>query len=408
MLPSQLILDFNGRRLQGARPFAVFEAKNGAWAWDRQYSELPFEAGRGDIFDEVQRALKWARAQIGPRGAAIGFFSYDAARHIEPRAFGSSASGDDLQIPDARLVFYEQLEATDNPLPEQRAASRHHASRTTPSRITDYLGTVARIKEYIAAGDIYQANLTQRFSAPLPCAPAEIYERLRATHPMPFSALLEWDDLAIISNSPEQFLTLKNRQLITQPIKGTARRGVNDEEDAKLKVALQNSEKDRAENVMIVDLLRNDLGRVCEWGSVRVPSLFEVQTFPTLHHLVSTVTGTLRDELDGVDALRAAFPCGSITGAPKIRAMQIIDELETVRRGVAMGTIGYFGFDGDMEWNVAIRTITCKDDTAYYHVGGGIVADSVAESEHEEMLLKAQALQAVLPVEQVAPPFGSD
>ncbi|HVF11050.1 MAG TPA: chorismate-binding protein, partial [Abditibacteriaceae bacterium] len=146
------------------------------------------------------------------------------------------------------------------------------------------------------------------------------------------------------------------------------------------------------------DLLRNDLGRVCEWGSVRVPSLFEVQTFPTLHHLVSIVTGTLRDGLDGVDALRAAFPCGSITGAPKIRAMQIIDELEPVRRGIAMGALGYFGCDGDMEWNVAIRTITCKNGVAYYHVGGGIVADSIAEREYEEMLLKAQALEGVLRV----------
>ncbi len=174
------------------------------------------------------------------------------------------------------------------------------------------------------------------------------------------------------------------------------RRGATPNEDEYSKEALRNSTKDRAENVMIVDLLRNDLGRVCKWGSVRVPQLFEVQSFPTLHHLVSTVAGELRPEFDDVDAMRACFPCGSITGAPKIRAMQIIDELEPVRRGVAMGAIGYFGFNGDMDWNVAIRTITCKNDTAYFHVGGGIVADSTPQDEYSEMLLKERALRAAL------------
>ncbi|HVF10350.1 MAG TPA: aminodeoxychorismate synthase component I, partial [Abditibacteriaceae bacterium] len=405
MLPSRLVLDFNGRRLQGARPFAVFEAKNGAWTWQAEYSGFPFHNGRGDTFSEVQRALQWSRSHIGSQGAAIGFFSYDAARQIEPRAFGISPPTDDLQVPDARLVFYEKVEATNTQPPPHRTSSPPQRRLTSHSPLLTprYLSAIARIQEYIAAGDIYQANFTQHFAAALPCPPDELYERLRATHPMPFSALLAWHDLAVISNSPERFLKLKNRRLSAQPIKGTIRRGRDDEEDEQLKLALQNSEKDRAENVMIVDLLRNDLGRVCEWGSVRVPSLFEVQTFPSLHHLVSTVTGTLRDGLDGVDALRAAFPCGSITGAPKIRAMQIIDELEPVRRGVAMGAIGYFGFDGDMEWNVAIRTITCKNNRAYYHVGGGIVADSVAEHEYAEMLLKARALEGVLHALQVAP-----
>jgi para-aminobenzoate synthetase component 1 len=199
-----------------------------------------------------------------------------------------------------------------------------------------------------------------------------------------------------VSQSPERFLRLEGSTLTAQPIKGTARRGNTQEEDKYAKEALRNSTKDRAENVMIVDLLRNDLGRVCQWGSVRVPQLFEVQSFPTLHHLVSTVTGELRPERCGVDAIQACFPCGSITGAPKIRAMQIIDELEPVRRGVAMGAIGYFGFNGDMDWNVAIRTITCENNTAYFHVGGGIVADSTPQDEYSEMLLKAQALRAAL------------
>lgn len=195
--------------------------------------------------------------------------------------------------------------------------------------------------------------------------------------------------------SPRPFVTHRG-VLQAQPIKGTARRGATQSEDEYSKEALRNSVKDRAENVMIVDLLRNDLGRVCKWGSVRVPQLFEVQSFPTLHHLVSSVSGELRAECDGVDAMRACFPCGSITGAPKIRAMQIIDELEPARRGAAMGAIGYFGFNGDMDWNVAIRTVTCKNNTAYFHVGGGIVADSAAQDEYSEMLLKAQALRAAL------------
>jgi para-aminobenzoate synthetase component 1 len=220
-------------------------------------------------------------------------------------------------------------------------------------------------------------------------------------NPAPFSALLEWDDLAIVSNSPERFLRLRGREVLAQPIKGTIKRGQTPAEDEKLQRELENSAKNRAENVMIVDLMRNDLGRVCEFGSVRVPKLCEIETFPTLHHLVSDVTGTLRKKCDGLDLIRACFPCGSITGAPKIRAMQIIDQMEPAQRGVAMGAVGYFAFDGDMEWNVAIRTITCKNDTAYFHAGGGIVADSEAQSEHDEVMLKAKALLAALkPQEQ--------
>ncbi|MBV9471016.1 MAG: aminodeoxychorismate synthase component I, partial [Abitibacteriaceae bacterium] len=312
----------------------------------------------------------------------------------------SNSPSDDLGVPDIRLVFYEALEESHHlpasPLPAVDEDKQRKAINALPVAQPDYLQAVTKIQEYIAAGDIYQANFTQRFQSPLPCPPQELYEHLRHAHPMPFSALLEWDDLAIVSNSPERFLKLENQQLTAQPIKGTIRRGYNTEEDGQLKEVLQYSLKDRAENVMIVDLLRNDLGRVCDWGTVAVPHLFEVETFPTLHHLVSTVTGTLRDDLDGVDAIRAAFPCGSITGAPKIRAMQIIDELEPVRRSVAMGAIGYFGFNGDMEWNVAIRTITCIRDKAYFHVGGGIVADSRPDSEYAEMLLKAQGLKRAL------------
>lgn len=392
-----LIFDFEGRRLQGLRPFALFEARGQVWQWEGTPTSWPFQDGAGDALAEVQHALRWARQHISSAGAAIGFISYDYARQLEPRAFGAISPASDLGVPDIRLAFCEQLEISTPPLAPQ--PEPHQPERQPPAvELTnaDYLATVAQIQDYIAAGDIYQANLTQRFAAPLPCPPRALYERLRRAHPMPFSALLEWDDLAIVSNSPERFLKLEGRHLIAQPIKGTMRRGQSEGEDQQFKQILFDSIKDRAENVMIVDLLRNDLGRVCDYGTIAVPQLFAVETFPTLHHLVSTVTGTLRAGLDGVDALRAAFPCGSITGAPKIRAMQIIDELEPVRRGVAMGTLGYFGFNGDMEWNVAIRTITCVNGMAYLHVGGGIVADSLPEAEYAEMMLKAKALMLAL------------
>ncbi|MDQ3812549.1 MAG: aminodeoxychorismate synthase component I [Armatimonadota bacterium] len=397
MLARRLILDFAGQRREGVQPFALFEAKADAWTWRAMSAAFPFRDGHGDTLVEIQRALRWCHEHVGPAGAAIGFVSYDAARQIEPRAFAANSPPDDLNVPDVRLVFCETVIPTADFKPTRQDTLSARSLRTQDSGLsTSYYNTIRRIQEYIAAGDIYQANLTQRFEATLSCSPRELYERLYAAHPMPFSALLEWDDLAVVSNSPERFLSLKDRHLLAQPIKGTIRRGATREEDEQLKLALLRSTKDRAENVMIVDLLRNDLGRVCEWGSVQVPRLFEVQTFPTLHHLVSTVTGTLRDDLDGVAAFRAAFPCGSITGAPKIRAMQIIDELEPVRRGIAMGAIGYFGFDGSMEWNVAIRTAICQAGRVYFHVGGGIVADSDPSAEGEEMLLKARALFGVV------------
>jgi para-aminobenzoate synthetase component 1 len=397
MQSRQFILDFDGERITGENPFAVFESKNGTFTWrefGRSPTEFPLHRRQPN---SLLQALKFAfdRAQIAvnsPTGGAIGFISYDFARQLEPRAFGSSAP-DDLQIPDIRLTFFDHI--------ERSAVRGQQSALTSPTPQAQkpkpqYLAAVAQIQDYIAAGDIYQANLTQRFEASLPYSPVQLYERLNALNGAPFSALLEWDDLAIVSNSPERFLCLRGREVLAQPIKGTIRRGQTPQEDEALKNELENSAKNRAENVMIVDLLRNDLGRVCEFGSVQVPRLCDVQTIPTLHHLVSDASGTLRVDLDGLDLINACFPCGSITGAPKIRAMQIIDELEPVRRGVAMGAIGYIGFNGDMEWNVAIRTITCKNDTAYFHVGGGIVADSEAQSEHDEVMLKAQALMAAL------------
>jgi aminodeoxychorismate synthase component I len=388
-----LLLDFNGRRLQGARPFAVFEAKGDTWTYRPSSTGLPFREGHNGAWDALRATF--AQTQEGyPDGAALGYFSYDFARTLEPRAFPAATIPQDQPIPDVRLVFFEELQ--DVP----QARQNPHNSISTAAKMQDvdseYVQAIQTIQRYIAQGDIYQANYARRFESAMPCPALELYEQLTTVNPAPFSALLEWDDFAIVSNSPERFLKLQNGHIMAQPIKGTAPRGKNALEDAALKATLQASEKDRAENVMIVDLLRNDFGRVCRYGSVQVPQLFEVQTFPTLHHLVSTVTGELRSDCNALDAFAATFPCGSITGAPKIRAMQIIDELESTRRGASFGAIGYFAFNGDMEWNVAIRTLTCKDGIASFHAGGGIVEGSEATSEYREMQLKALALQRAL------------
>jgi aminodeoxychorismate synthase component I len=362
------ILDFNDTRIEGAHPFAVCE----------RFAELP--------------ALLRDGARRFPEGGALGFWSYEAAHKWEPRAWSTVQAG---QLPPFRLVFYRELKRTDSPLPTVQAPVLKDVPDEQSAR-DFYLAGVGRIKTLIAAGDIYQANLTHRFQLETPHSPTEVYERLRALGNAPRGALLEWDDFSIVSNSPETFLTLRNGVLESKPIKGTIGRGKTAHEEQQLKAQLRGSAKDRAENVMIVDLLRNDLGRVCEFGSVEVPQLWAIETYPTLHHLVSTVRGKLRGDLQPLDAFRAAFPCGSITGAPKMRAIQILSELEPVARGASMGAIGYFGFDGSMEWSVAIRTLTMVEQSATFHTGGGIVADSVAELELEEMRLKARALWSAL------------
>jgi len=263
----------------------------------------------------------------------------------------------------------------------------------------EYLRAVARTKEYIAAGEIYQANLSQRLAAPLASRPLALFERLTGENPAPFAAYLETPDAAVVCCSPERFLQVRGRAVETRPIKGTRPRGRTPEEDRRLAAELLASEKERAENVMIVDLERNDIGRVCEFGSVHVPELFALESFATVHHLVSTVRGRLRREATALDCLRACFPGGSITGAPKVRAMEIIEELEPTRRGVYTGAIGYLCFSGDMDVNIAIRTVVVKEGTAYFQVGGGIVADSDPEAEYEETLDKGRALARALAAE---------
>ncbi len=260
-----------------------------------------------------------------------------------------------------------------------------------------YLDAVTRVREYILAGDIFQANLTQRLEAPLEEDPWHLYRRMREVNPAPFAAYLEFDGVHIVSASPERFLQLDpDGRVETRPIKGTRPRGLSPAHDAALSQALLESDKDRAENLMIVDLLRNDLSRVCAPGTVRVPELFALEQFRTVHHLVSTVVGQLAPGRDAVDLLRATFPGGSITGAPKVRAMEIIAELEPSRRGVYCGAIGYLSVTGAMDTSIAIRTVVALGGRAYFSVGGGIVADSDPEQEYQETLDKARGIIATL------------
>ena len=256
-----------------------------------------------------------------------------------------------------------------------------------------YLDAVQRVREYIFAGDIFQANLSQRFEAPFAESPWAYYRRLRARNAAPFAVYMEAPEAVVVSASPERFLRVDaNGHVETRPIKGTRPRGVGPEHDAALAQALAESAKDRAENLMIVDLMRNDLSRVCAPRSVRVSELFSLERYPTVHHLVSTVVGDLESGHDALDPLRAAFPGGSITGAPKLRAMEVIAELEPSRRGVYCGSIGYWSLSGDLDMNIAIRTALAQDDRIFFSAGGGIVADSDPESEYRETLDKARAL----------------
>ncbi|HEY2847249.1 MAG TPA: anthranilate synthase component I family protein, partial [Pyrinomonadaceae bacterium] len=298
--------------------------------------------------------------------------------------------------------------------PKQRLKATSNFTRE------EYLTAIETIKERIRAGDTYQTNLTQQISVDTMCTrPQDVFWRLRRNHPAPFASFIRRGDSTVVSASPERFFRVtrrangphvskdhvgnqKRRGIETSPIKGTRRRGPTPDEDAQLKHDLLTSSKDRAENTMIVDLLRNDLGRVCEYGSVRVDKLCEIEEHPTLFHLVSTITGDLCEDASFADATRALFPCGSITGAPKISTMRIVEELEPTPRGLSMGAIGYSipagidGLDPMIDLSVAIRTMVFRDGVATFNVGGGITIDSDPVAEYKESLLKAQALLSAL------------
>lgn len=272
--------------------------------------------------------------------------------------------------------------------------AQEHGRAVLKSNFTPdgYIKAVDRVREYIAAGDVFQVNLSQRLEAAVAVPPYELFKRLREFNPAPFASYLSFPEVTVVGASPERFLRVQRDVVETRPVKGTRPRGRDPAEDERLAKELTHSGKDRAENVMIVDLERNDLGRVCRYGTVRVTELAILEAFPTVFHLTSTVVGRLRQGKSNMDLLKATFPGGSVTGAPKIRAMQIIDELEPTTRSVYTGSLGYLSFNGDLDISIVIRTLLIKEGRAYFQVGGGIIYDSDAEAEYIETMDKARAL----------------
>ncbi len=358
------------------------------WSGDR------VERSTGNPFDAVRSLL----AGLARDAAAVGWFGYDLGRHLERLP---SRAADDRGFPDLFLAVADPS--------GPRAVSPATYARefflpppggpegSTFDRAA-YLAAVRRAIDHVEAGEIYQVNLSQRFHARRDLDAAEIQRRLEAASPSPYSMRFECGNRAVVSSSPELFLRVEGRRVVTRPIKGTRRRGRDAAEDAALAAELLASPKDDAELAMIIDLERNDLGRVCETGSIRVAEPKVLESHPTVHHLVATVEGRLRPGVGPVDLLAATFPGGSITGAPKIRAMQVIDELEPTRRGAYTGALGRISGDGTVELAVGIRLVEKHGPDLWFQAGGGIVADSDPAREYEETLVKAAAIARALEV----------
>ncbi len=418
-----------------ARPRLVFEATDNSWSIRDEAGRR--ETGPGDALEVLGRLLR-ALGLADPgdqydsdpdthpfQGGMIGAFGYDLAPRLErlPRR-----AGRDSRIPDIRMALYDTVVTVDHQtgavalrahdlLGEGAAACdrrlqewRESLCNTTPPPVRrsrlgplacnftpqSYRDSVRRALEFIAAGDIFQVNLSQRFTAVGRPEPLDLYLRLKAVSPAPFAAYLQWDNLAVVSASPECFYQTRGDHIVTRPIKGTRPRGQTPQDDNRLIDELRQSAKDRAELTMIVDLERNDLGRICRYGSIRVEEPLSIESFAQVHHQVATIAGRLRADSGPIEVVRALFPGGSITGAPKIRAMQIIDELEPSRRSLYTGAIGYFSRGGASAFNIAIRTMLVEGDRVSYQVGGGIVSDSDPETEYRETLHKGQGLRAVI------------
>ncbi|TMQ74129.1 MAG: aminodeoxychorismate synthase component I [Candidatus Eisenbacteria bacterium] len=428
-------------------PFLLHSAASSDRARWSFFGADPFAVFAGEHYDDARAMWRALHEQTlasdpGPTlvpftGGVVGYWAYDFGRRFE-RLPGLAV--DDLGLPDVMLAFYDVVGAFDHEtrqcwlfssgmplerdiragrardrlamfvdllsagrrstarLPAVREQLVHPRSTFTPD---GYRAAVERVKEHIRAGDIFQANLSQRWSLPVGALDATtlalaLTEALDLHSPAPYAAFLGAPDHALASASPERFLELRGRRVETRPIKGTRPRGADAAEDARLREELSESPKDRAENVMIVDVLRNDLGRVCETGSVELDELCALETFPQVFHLTSTITGLLRADRDAFDLLHACFPGGSITGAPKIRAMEIIESLEPKRRHLYTGSIGYIDWDGDADWNIAIRTALVTPEAVHFSAGGGITADSDAEAEYRETLDKAEGLRLAL------------
>ena len=384
---------------------------------------------------EVARYRQASLPELPPfAGGAVGFFGYDLVRTVEPLG---DPNPDALGLPDMALMLSDALVAFDHlkhtvtilahvyaddpegidhsyaaavetigevrarlagpvPAPDATAAARA-ADREAPEFVSNmeraqFEGMVERIIEYVHAGDAFQVVPSQRWSAAIDIQPFSLYRGLRAVNPSPYMYFLDFEDFQVVGASPEPLLTVTGRRAATRPIAGTRPRGATAEDDLRIAGELLADEKERAEHVMLVDLGRNDLGRVCEYGSVEVETFMTVETYSTVMHIVSSVAGTLREDVGAVDALRALLPAGTLSGAPKVRAMQIIDELEPVKRGGYGGAIGYLSYAGDLDTAIHIRTVVVKDGTAHVQAGGGTVADARPDYEYRESQAKADAI----------------
>jgi para-aminobenzoate synthetase component 1 len=415
--------------LLAARPFLLFQSRGSrceAWSargqrttwFGNPWQVLEGLLNRYEVRDEIDHPF--------PLGGCFGFWSYDLRHHVEPRLPHRHPT--ELDLPQAHLGFHDSLVVFDHVLQKafivatglrldgsrsldaaQRqvqfwqqilatpiAVSSHSSFSPTsieePTSSLDEGGFVTAVQlaqKYIRAGDVYQVNLSRRLAVDWPGRGQELFRRLLAVTPAPFAAYLDGGTFQLASSSPELFLRFSGRQVVTRPIKGTRPRGTDAIRDAQLAYELQTSPKELAELLMITDLLRNDLGRICDYGSIHVPDLARLEQFPQVQHLVATIEGRLRPRLSHLEALAQCFPGGSVTGAPKIRAMEIIDELEPVGRGPYTGALGYLGFNGESQLSIVIRTAITTAGKAWFHTGAGIVADSSPEAEYAETTAKA-------------------
>ncbi|OEC52896.1 aminodeoxychorismate synthase component I [Pseudomonas sp. AP42] len=414
--------------LDSGRPMAVRGRYDLLSAWPEATLTVGPDESGGDFLQRLRKNLTQLGQATLPdgydlpfAGGLIGYLSYDFGRHLEQV---SHLAVDDLHLPDARFGLYAWALVSDHQVQTSQLVFHPALADSERQRLINvfsqaqndapttfklhgpmvpdlsaeaYHQAIIRIQDYIQAGDCYQVNFAQRFRAPCIGDPWAAYCALREACPTPFSGFQSLpDDSAVLSLSPERFVRISERQVETRPIKGTRPRGLTSEEDAANAAELLASPKDRAENLMIVDLLRNDLGRSCRIGSVKVPELFSLESYPNVHHLVSSVTGVLADDKDALDLIAGSFPGGSITGAPKIRAMQIIDELEPTRRGLYCGSLVYLDVRGEMDSSIAIRSLLVKDGQVCCWGGGGIVADSEWQAEYQESLTKVRVLLQTL------------
>ncbi|MEX0681079.1 MAG: aminodeoxychorismate synthase component I [Balneolales bacterium] len=401
-----------------AEPVCCIRARDGRIFYEQIHGNNSSHEGPEEPLAEITGspwdALKSFR-EMHP-GWLFGWLGYDLKNNIE---LLESRNPDPVGLPDlfffipglvlkidrercCIMVVKGELTA-DVIVPDQMTSGKDKKKYQTGNLISSdgpdiYCKNIYRIKEYITRGDTYEVNLTHQLRTAFEGDSLDLFSDMRRSGPVPFAAWLRYDDVEVCCSSPERFLERRGKSVRSQPIKGTSPRGTTPEQDEHVIHEILNREKNRAENVMIVDLVRHDLGQIARTGSVRMESLLEVQSFSTVHQLVSTITAEIREHTCSVDILKACFPMGSMTGAPKIRTMQIIEELESYRRGLYSGAIGYFTPEDDFDFNVVIRTAILKNGILYYPVGGAVTADSDPDEEWEETLLKARALGMEAPV----------